>query len=67
MFRLRKGLAKLIIVNFMTPWAGVLVLGRRRMSHIVKMYFFFKTFLLSSQALIRQNQGIVMIIEMKTK
>ena len=42
MLRPRKGLAKLLIINFMTPGAGVLVpgvlvLGLRRMSHIVKM------------------------------
>ena len=30
------------IVNFMTPGAGVLVLGRGHISHIVKMHYFFK-------------------------
>ena len=29
------------IVNFMTPLAGVLVLGRGHISHIVKMHYFF--------------------------
>ena len=29
------------IVNFMTPGVGVLVLGRGRISHIVKMHYFF--------------------------
>ena len=29
------------IVNFMTPGAGVLVLGRGHISHIVKMHYFF--------------------------
>ena len=32
------------IVNFMTPRAGVLVLGRGHISHIVKMHYFFKIF-----------------------
>ena len=32
------------IVNFMTPGAGVLVLGRGHISHIVKMHYFFKIF-----------------------
>ena len=30
------------IVNFMTPGAGVLVLGCGHISHIVKMHYFFK-------------------------
>ena len=38
------------IVNFMTPGAGVLVLGRGHISHIVKMHYFFKNLLLNSQA-----------------
>ena len=38
------------IVNFMTPGAGVLVLGRGLISHIVKMLYFFKNLLLYSQA-----------------
>ena len=29
------------IVNFMTPGAGVLVLGGGHISHIVKMHYFF--------------------------
>ena len=38
-----------IIVNFMTTGAGVLVLGRGRIFHIVKMQHFFKNLLLYSQ------------------
>ena len=38
------------IVNFMTPGAGFLVLGRGHISHIVKMHYFFKNLLLYSQA-----------------
>ena len=37
------------IVNFMTPGAGVLVQGRGHISHIVKMYYFFKNLLLYSE------------------
>ena len=37
------------IVNFMTPRAGVLVLGHVHVSHIVKMHYFFKNLLLYSQ------------------
>ena len=44
----REGSTK--IVNFMTPGAGVLVLGRSHISHIVKMHYFFKNLLLYSQA-----------------
>ena len=38
------------IVNFMTPGAGVVVLGRGHISHIVKMHYSFKNLLLYSQA-----------------
>ena len=38
------------IVNFMTPGAGVLVLGRGHISHIMKMHYFFKNLLLYFQA-----------------
>ena len=38
------------IVNFMTPGAGVLVLGRGHISHILKMHYSFKNILLNSQA-----------------
>ena len=48
------------IVNFMTPGAGVLVLGRGHISHIVKMHYFFKN-LLYSHAYIRQTKHIVMV------
>ena len=34
------------IVNIMTPGAGILVLGRGHISHIVKMHYFFKNLLL---------------------
>ena len=37
------------IVNFMTPGAGVLALGRSCIRHIVKMNYFFKNLLLYSQ------------------
>ena len=49
------------IVNFMTPGAGVLVLGHGHISHIVKMHYFFKNLLLYSQAWIRQTKYIVMM------
>ena len=49
------------IINFMTPGAGVLVLGRGHISHIVKMYYFFKNLLLNSQAHIRQTNYVVMM------
>ena len=48
------------IVNFMTPRAGVLVLGRGHIAHKVKLYSFFKNFLLYSQAYIRQTKCEVM-------
>ena len=35
------------IVNFMTPEAGVLVLGCGHISHIVKIHYFFKNLLYS--------------------
>ena len=34
------------IINFMTPGAGVLVLGHGIISHIRKMHYFFKNLLL---------------------
>ena len=49
------------IVNFMIPESGVLVIGRGHISHIVKMHYFFKNFLLYSKAWIRKTQYIVMI------
>ena len=49
------------IINFMTPAAGVLVLGRGHISHIVKLHYSFKHFLLYSQALIRQSKYVVMM------
>ena len=50
-----------LIVNFMTPGAGVLALGRGHISHVVKMHYFFKNLLLYSQAWIRQTNYIVMM------
>ena len=35
-------------VNFMTPGAGVLVLGRGHMSHIVEMHYFFQQIFFST-------------------
>ena len=49
------------IVYFMTPRARVLALGCGRISHIVKMHYFFKNLLLYSQAWIRQTKYIVMM------
>ena len=37
------------IVNFMTPGAGVLVLGSGHVSHVVKMHHFFKNLLYSQE------------------
>ena len=48
------------IVNFITPGAGVLLLGRGHISHIVKMHYFFKN-LLYTQAYIRQTKYVVMM------
>ena len=49
------------IVTFMSPDAGVLVLGCGHLSHIVKMHYFFKNLLLLSEAYIRQTKYIVLI------
>ena len=49
------------IMNFMTPGAEVLVLGRGHISHIVKLHYFFNNLLLYSQALIKQTKYIVMM------
>ena len=38
------------IVNFMTPGAGVLVLGRGHISHNVNLHYFFNNLLLYSGA-----------------
>ena len=48
------------IVNFITPRAGVFVLGCGQISHIVKMHYFFKN-ILYSHAFIRQTKYIVMM------
>ena len=55
----KKGSTK--IINFMTPRAGVLVLGCSHISHIVKVYYFLKNLLLYSHAYIRQTKYIVMM------
>ena len=44
------------IENFMTPGAGVLMLGRGHISHIVKMHYLLKHLLLYSQAYYRQRK-----------
>ena len=51
------------IVNFMTPGAGALVLGRGHISHIVKLHYFFKNLLLYFQAQIKQSKCIVMMTQ----
>ena len=48
-------------VNFMTPWAGVLVLGCGHISRRVKMYYSFENLLLNSQEWIKQTKSIVMM------
>ena len=45
------------IVNYITRWAGVLVLGRGHISHILKMHYIFKS-LLYSQVMIRQSNQL---------
>ena len=58
------------IVNFMTPGAGVLVLGRGHMSHIVKMHYFFKIFFSTprhrSDKLSMTNEGSTKIVNFMT-
>ena len=49
------------IVSFMTPGAGILVIGCGHLSHIVKMHYFLKNILLYYQAYIRQTNYIVLI------
>ena len=44
----KEGSAKLL--NAVTPRAGVLVLGRGHIIHIVKMHYFFKNLILYSGA-----------------
>ena len=48
------------IVNFMTPGAGGLVLGRGHISHVVKMHCFLNLFLYL-RAWTRQTKYIVML------
>ena len=56
------------IVNFITPWAGVLLLGccHIRHIHVVKMHYFFKTSSSlfpgidqTNQVYSNENQGMV--------
>ena len=42
-------------VNFMTPGAEVLMLGRGHISNIVTMHYFFKNLLLYLKAFIKQS------------
>ena len=49
------------IVNFMTPKAGILVLGWGQISHMVKMHYFCNNLHLFPQTLIRQTDRIVMM------
>ena len=49
------------IINFMTPGAGVFMLGCGHISHIVKVHYFFKNLLLYSHTYIRQNKYIVVM------
>ena len=50
------------IVNFMTPGAGVLVLGCGHISHGVKMHYFFKNLLLFSHLYIRQTNHMYIVM-----
>ena len=43
------------IVNFMTPWEGVLVLGCGHINHTVKINYFFQNVFLYSEAWFRQT------------
>ena len=54
-------------VTFKTPEAGVLVLRRGHISHVVKMHYSFKNLLLYSQAVIRQSKYMYMYIVIMTK
>ena len=49
------------IVNFMTPRAGVLVLGRGHRSHTVKKQYFLKNRLHYFRAWIRKTKYVVMV------
>ena len=52
---------------FMTPCAGVLVLGRGQISHIMKMHYFFKNLHQFSQAQAYMQIRLAKYIEMMTK
>ena len=47
------------IVNFMTHGAGVLVLGRGHISHVVKMHYFFQNLHLYSQAFVESSKELL--------
>ena len=49
------------IVTFMTPRAGVFVLGCGHISHIVKIHYFFKNHLLYSGPWIKHTKYILMM------
>ena len=49
------------IINFMTPVAGVLVLGHAHVSHVLKLHYIFKNVFLFSEARIRQTKYIIMM------
>ena len=49
------------IIKFMTPGAGVLVLGCGHKINLVKMHYFFKNLLLYTQAKIRKSMYILMM------
>ena len=51
------------VVNFMIPEAGVIVLRRCHLSHVVKMPYFIKNLLLYTQSWIRQTKYKVMMIK----
>ena len=53
------------IVNLMTLGAGVLVLWRGHISHIVKVHYFFKNLVFYSHAYIRQTKYIHVVIMTK--
>ena len=55
----KKGSTKILF--FMTPGAGDLLLGRDHISHIVKMYYFFRNLQTYTQAQIKQTKYVVMM------
>ena len=53
------------IETFITPWAGVLALGRGFISHIVEMHFSYKNHPLYSQAWIEHTKYIHLVVMTK--